>query len=62
MGERQMKITDERVNQITNDRDLHMLIGHVVVLATGLKETQERLEVIEKRLKIAQTGSKPTEN
>ena len=46
-----MKITDEFVAKIRQERDLQMLIKNVVVLATVLKEVQSDLEEIKKQEK-----------
>jgi hypothetical protein len=51
-----MKITQERINQIGSDRNLHMLIGHTAILAAALKDAQEEIEKIKNHLGLDDTG------
>ena len=46
-----MKITDQFIGKIRQERDLLMLVKNVVILATALKEVQRAIEEIKKQLK-----------
>jgi hypothetical protein len=52
-----MKINGELIERIGQERELHMLVKNVVILAVSIKELQDDMAAIKAKLGMVDEGS-----